>query len=400
MSWTTGKDLRQQVQQLWDKGRLLSSMLDDDAFFPRRLTLKTPSSRELSQRYGEARRWIASLQKVAGIRIELKLIRHPVLGENAVPKAAWLDNLQQAVQIIGKQQQCRQFADLITLIRERQPALLPWLKTQPLQALALFEEWPRLLAVVGWMRANPRPGIYLRQVDIPGVDSKFIERHRGVLTALLDQVLTPDSIDQDARGVSRFEARFGFLQKPLRVRFRLLDPDIRLLPGANRDIALTRQGFHDLALNEGFRTQIETVFITENETNFLTFPEVENSLVLFGAGYGFDALAGIPWLSGLHIYYWGDIDTHGFAILNQLRTHLPQAHSLLMDETTLLAHQSFWEQEGSPESRDLARLTPEERRLYDALRTDRFAKRLRLEQERIGFNWLKDTLKQEGWLAI
>lgn len=400
MSWTTAKDLRQQVQQLWDKGRLLSSMLDDDVFFPRRLTLKTPSSRELSQRYDEVRRWIASLQKVAGIRIELKLIRHPVLGENTVPKAAWLDNLQQAVQIIGKQQQCRQFADLITLIRERQPALLPWLKTQPLQALALFEAWPRLLAVVGWLQANPRPGIYLRQVDIPGVDSKFIERHRGVLTTLLDQALSPDSIDRDARGVSRFEARFGFLQKPLRVRFRLLDSDIRLLPGDNRDIALTRQGFHDLALNEGFCNQIETVFITENETNFLTFPEVENSLVLFGAGYGFDALAGIPWLRGLHIYYWGDIDTHGFAILNQLRTHLPQAHSLLMDETTLLAHQSFWEQEGSPESRDLARLTPEERRLYDALRTDRFANRLRLEQERIGFNWLKDTLKKSGWLVI
>lgn len=373
---------------------MLSSMVEHDDFYPRRLTLKTPSSKELLESFNEARKWIASLNKTAGIRIEMKTIRHQVLGENNVPKSAWLDNLQDAVNIIGKQLERRQFAELIALTSKRHQSLLPWLKSQPLQALSLAEEWSRLLAVIDWLKAHPKPGIYLRQADISGVDTKFVERHRGVLISLLDLSLSADSFDQDARGVSQFEARYGFLQKPVKVRFRILDPDIRLLPGDSQDITLTREGFHDLGMDSRIREGIEKIFITENETNFLAFPTIKQSMVLFGAGYGFEALSGIPWLAQPRVYYWGDIDTHGFAILNQMRAYLPHAQSLLMDEATLRAYEAFWEEERSPESRDLDRLTPEELQLYNCLRDNRIEKNLRLEQEKIGFNWLQKTLKQ------
>lgn len=39
---------------------------------------------------------------------------------------------------------------------------------------------------------------------------------------------------------------------------------------------------------------------------------------------------------------WGDIDTHGFAILDRLRRHFPQVRSMLMDRATLLAHEGQW----------------------------------------------------------
>ena len=43
-------------------------------------------------------------------------------------------------------------------------------------------------------------------------------------------------------------------------------------------------------------------------------------MVIFGAGYGFEMLAGADWwLQVVGFIYWGDIDTHGFAILDQLR---------------------------------------------------------------------------------
>lgn len=41
---------------------------------------------------------------------------------------------------------------------------------RPLQALELADRWERLLAVVAWLQANPRPGVYARQVDAPGVE--------------------------------------------------------------------------------------------------------------------------------------------------------------------------------------------------------------------------------------
>ena len=54
----------------------------------------------------------------------------------------------------------------------------------PLRALELAAEWSRLLDVVSWLQAHPRPGVYLRQVDLPGIHTKFIESQRGVLADL------------------------------------------------------------------------------------------------------------------------------------------------------------------------------------------------------------------------
>ena len=393
MSWTTSADLRLQVQKLWDKGDLLRPCVQEEAMLPRRLRLTGPTSTELTERFDEVRAWMTDLRQAATphsaprLRIVLREFRHRVLGANAVPGEVWLDTLDDALALIGKQKDFKRFTSLVHLTREQQPALLPWLEKRPLNALALADAWPRLLSVVSWLQAHPRLGIYLRQVDIAGVDSKFIEAYRGVLSELLDLALPLDAIDASASGASQFCRRYGFKDKPLRIRFRLLDPRVALLPdGCEQDIGVTQAAFERLDL------PVSRVFITENEVNFLAFPPLAGSMVIFGAGYGFEVLAGAQWLQQRHIFYWGDIDTHGFAILDQLRAELPHAHSLLMDRTTLLAHASQWGEEPQPLLRDLPRLTDEERALFDELRDNRLRARLRLEQERIGFGWLQQAL--------
>jgi hypothetical protein len=126
---------------------------------------------------------------------------------------------------------------------------------------------------------------------------------------------------------------------------------------------------------------------------------VFGSMVVFGAGYGFEVLAGAAWLHQCSIYYWGDIDTHGFAILDQLRAHLPHVQSLLMDRETLMAHRDHWGDEPQPVLRVLPRLDPAERELYDDLRykcllPNLGANSMRLEQERVEFNWLLRVLER------
>ena len=234
------------------------------------------------------------------------------------------------------------------------------------------------------LQARPRPAVYLRQVDVPGVDSKFIESHRGVLTELLDLALPPEAIETSAGGTGQFARRFGFLDKPLRIRFRLLDPQLPSLPGCASlsDITLDATSFADLTL------PVERVVITENETNFLAFPPAPRAIVVFGAGYGWEALARAAWLQRCRLHYWGDLDTHGFVILDQLRAHFPHAASLLMDRATLLAHRAHWGEEPEPAHHDLSRLTNEEQAVHDDLRFDRLQPRLRLEQERVGFGWM------------
>jgi hypothetical protein len=134
------------------------------------------------------------------------------------------------------------------------------------------------------------------------------------------------------------------------------------------------------------------VFITENEVNGLAFPDVEQSIVVFGMGKSLNLLRSAVWLQNREIYYWGDIDTHGFAMLDQLRAILPTARSLLMDRKTLLAHRPLWVCEDTPFRGGLPCLQPDERELFDALVNNRFGEKVRLEQERVSFGWVQRAI--------
>lgn len=387
MSWTRPVDLRAQVQKLWNRGELLASLVTGEPLFPKRLALKVPTSAEMAERFDEARAWIAELRAMAYCRVEMREFKHRVFGANAVPQEAWIDTIEDALALIGKQRDVARFAALIEVTRKHQPQLLDWLAKRPLRALELVDEWHLLLDIVSWLQTHPHPGVYLRQVDIPGVHSKFIEAHRGVLAEWLDIVLPPEAIDPTASSIPQFAQRYGFRNKPVRIRFRVLDPQHALLLGALvQDVTLDAESFARLD------PHVARVFITENEINFLAFPQVKDSLVIFGAGYGFEMLRKAEWLSNCRIHYWGDIDTHGFAILNQLRNQFDHAESFLMGRNTLLAFETLWGEEEQQTLRDLPRLNPEEKALFDDLRDNRIRKNLRLEQERIGYGWVESAL--------
>ena len=388
--WTTADDIKAQVQKLWDRGLILGAMAGGESVFPLRLPLKGPASRELSERFAEVRAWIAQLAGAAGdFRLEWRQVNHRVLGTNNIPAAIWIDQPNDALNLSGQRKAADQFAVLVAQTRQEQPGLLPWLIKRPLRASELTQEWPLLLTIVGWMIKNPRPMIYLRQIDLPGVHTKLIEAHRGVLAELFDLVLPAEQIDETATGLGGFCRRYGFRDKPARVRFRLLDPNLRLLQaGTDQDITVTEAAFAAMEL------PVSKVFITENEINFLTFPAVSDALLIFGSGYGFDHLATATWLQQKAIFYWGDIDTHGFAILNQLRRLYPHTRSILMDQATFMAHQIFWGTEDQPETGNLTGLSDEEARLYNLLRDNILGKKLRLEQEKIGFTYLLTVLRR------
>ncbi|MCL4739255.1 MAG: hypothetical protein H6931_14470 [Burkholderiaceae bacterium] len=388
MSWTTPADLRAQVQRLWDRGELLRAAVADAIDWPLRLSLKVPAPADLSERFDAVRDWVREIGAARHVRLEWREWTHRVQGRQRLPLAAWVDSLDDALALVGKKRQAERFRALWQQTASAQPVLQPWMTKRPLQVLELADRWDRLLAIVGWLQSHPRPGLYLRQVDLPGVDSKFIEAHRGVLAEWLDLALPPGAIDTAAAGAAQFARRYGFLDKPLRIRFRLLDPALPTLPGCKglADITLDAASFATLAL------PLRRVVVTENETNFLALPALPQAIVIFGAGYGWDALARAGWLQRCELHYWGDIDTHGFAILDQLRGHFPHAASLLMDRETLLAHRALWGEEPQPIRHDLPRLTVDESAVYDDLRFDRLQPGLRLEQERVGFGWVRERL--------
>jgi len=387
VSWTNPAALSNRLDRLWQRGDLLRQ---NAVLFPLRIPIAGPSPRDLSERFSEVRPWITELSSVSHIELEWKEINHRFLGPQRLPKAAKIKALEDAIDFIGRKKDAEKFRKLQALARQRIPKLLEWLERRPLTALDTYEDWPHLLDVAEWMCRNPRPDIYLRQIDIPGLHTKFVERHRGLLSQWLDILLSSDDFDQQMPSMAKnFAERYGFRDKPIRIRFRPLDPALALIGAIKTpDVTLDAESFASLDF------PVRRVFITENEINYLVFPAAPQSIVLFGAGYGWDALAKAKWLGDCNIFYWGDIDTHGFAILNQLRGHFPHANSFLMNKTILLAHREFWGQEIDQVRHDLPRLREDERLLYDELRDNRNQQGLRLEQELIGYGWLKSGLAE------
>jgi len=383
-SWTRNEDIRKRLEKKWYKGEILAQCVSSQPFEPLRIPVKYPTAKELAHKFEEARNWVTHLTDHGGkdnqinFTIEWQEINHHTLGKNKIPKAVIFQTLDDILSYLGRTIHARRYQTLFKQITDRYPELADLLTQKPLDVLNHDTVWNKLLAIVSYIRENPCPKIYLRQLEIAGVDTKFIESNKLWLTKLLNCVLPRDVINEQAKGPTAFENRFGFRSKPARIRFRTLDPDFTLM--GLSDLEIPESDFNCLPITP------DTVFIVENDINGLAFPFFPKALVIFGLGYSLSALSGASWMKDKPVWYWGDIDTHGFAMLDQVRHYFPQTRSFLMDDATLFSHKVLWGQEPSPINRDLPLLTTDEGNVYDALRYNLHVPHLRLEQERISFS--------------
>ena len=390
-AWTNPADIRARLRRHWQRGAILASAIRPDALFPLRLPIKGPTSAQITADFGAARDWIATWRNQSFMPLEWRGFSHRLFGDNEMPAAALFPDAQSTLQLLGTRREWDIFQKMIRRCRDGFPELLDWLARRAITAIGLADDWPAILATVAWVRDHPRSGLFLRQMDAPGVHTKLVEQHRGVLAELLDRALPADAIDPSAHGAAGFARRYGFRDKPERVRIRFLDPACAIAPERlGLDLTL------DAAAFAALDPPVEHVFITENEVNFLAFPACPRSLVIFGSGYGWGALAATVWLHDRSIHYWGDIDTHGFAILDQLRAGFPHVESLLMDRETLFAFKHLWSTEPHPLKRICQRLTPSEWAAFNELSSLSQPDSPRLEQEKLPYHLLEKALHDLG----
>ncbi len=159
VDWTTPTELRRKVRRLWDRGTMLASLVTGESLFPKRLSIRGPNSAELAERFEQARNRALSLRAMANVRLEEREFRHRLLGSNSLPRAAWLDSMDHAVALLGKARERAQFEEILEVTRRHRPLLLEWLGKRPLVALEHAQDWEKLLDVVTWIHAHPRPGI-------------------------------------------------------------------------------------------------------------------------------------------------------------------------------------------------------------------------------------------------
>ena len=383
--WTTWPDVRSALRGRWDSGALLRARLTGRPVAPLVLPLRGPTARELADRFGDVQDWAAGWRaaRLGPARLETAPLGGRLVGVNQVPRRVVLDTADDVWTTLGVTADVRRFDDLAAATEEALPAALSWVAARPLEALAHAADWPRLLATVAWILHRGGPEVYLRQVDVPGIDTKFLEERRSVLAALLTRTLPAERIDPEAPP-SDLARRFGLRGKSDVVRFRSFHP----ADGPYSELAVRVE---ELA---GIPFAARTVVVVENEVSYLAFPRVPGAAVVLGGGYAVSRLAALPWLPDRDVVYWGDVDTHGFRALDRLRRFAPAARSMLMDLPTLLAHHAHWSQEPVPVTEHLALLTTAEQACYQALLRGEHGDRVRLEQERIRFSAVERAVNE------
>jgi hypothetical protein len=397
--WSTTDDIRAALRRRWDRGELLRALAGGEQWAPIRLPLKTPTSQDLAGSFGAVQDWAAQLHRDAGggrpaFRIESRVVGGRLVGANSIPAAVWLDEPEQAWRLIGVTGDVATFESLYAVSRAADPAIAAWVAEHPLRALGVAARWRDLTATALWLRDKVGTAAYLREIDVPGVDTKFIEGHPALLAELIDR-LAPGAADESRSPGKDFARRYGLSDKPAMTRVRSLDGTA--VVGGFTDVVVR---VSELA---GMELAARRVLIVENEVTFLALPPVSDAVAFFGAGFDVLRLGRVPWLRDRDVVYWGDIDTHGFVILDRLRSQLPNVQSTLMDLGTLTAHASQWTTDPSPSRAPLARLSAEESVVYRTLQEHELGTSVRLEQERVSYARVVSSLgerwAQTGWVS-
>lgn len=402
--WATAADVTRAVRLKWDRGDVLRDLHAPDGervTFPLRVRLPGPARDEFATRFTDATAWARTLETAAqrdGWQLLTKPIRVSGLGTNPLPVAASVPTPEVAVTMLGRDATAAaaRFADALAEADKIDPAARALALARPHDILAAAGDWPLLLTIADWVRHRPRPGIYPRQIPVTGVHTKLIEHNAPLLTRLLEALLPPEAVTADSR---TFAARFGFLDQARRVRVRGAATALGVPTTGTADVdwADVEWDVAALAALDPAAAGIAELLVLENKTSFLTAPTAPGRLLLWGAGYGAgELLATLPWRDRVGIRYWGDVDTHGFAILDHVRRVAPHTISVLMDADTLIAHRPYWGTESTPRKDPLYALTDAEATLYEALCADGYGPAVRLEQEYIRYDLVEAAIATSG----
>jgi len=371
-------EVRRELVVRWDRemptwAQAQVGILDGATAWPVRVALGAPSEGEAIADIARTKAWVRSWQPWSGggaVRTADRGWRS--LGRQTVPTHLELASAHEVAQVTGRlrdwERLTGRLADLAGSwpVRPLDRRTITWL------VAASDTDWGRVRAFLHWTTEHPTSGLLPRQIPVPGLDSKWFEQHRTVLTSL--------------RRATSASADFGLRVVEREIAVQVPDWALAQSVGGMTTFSASAGQLARLAWRP------DRVVLCENLQSALSFDDLPGSVVLSRQGYAVDVFGEIPWLRRVPVLYWGDLDTHGFAILNRLRSYLPHASSVLMDRGTLLEHRDLWVEEPTPTAAGLPLLSADEQGTYQELVRAEHGDRVRLEQERIGWAWVRTQI--------
>jgi hypothetical protein len=351
--------------------------LSEEGSWSLEVNLGVPTENQALKQVEDVRAWVSAWQSWCGLgSLFWSDRRWRSLGTQRVPEKLVLGSPSEVAQWIGEADRWGRAQQRYGKIIGRWPLLADKL-ARYFDLLADYSEvdYRRLIDMVVWIEQNPASNLYPRQLPVSGLDSKWLEGRKAVLADIVDAVRGESSSEGD------FFQRCGLKAPPQLIRLRILDDNLRQQVGGLGDISASWEQLAELKISA------VNVFIVENLQTGLAFDDLPGSVIIMQLGYGVDVLGRLPWVAKAPCVYWGDLDTHGFAILNRARTYLPELKSILMDEETLRSHQDLWVEEKTQHGAEtLPLLTDHEQTVYRGIKYNKWGQNIRLEQERIAWD--------------
>lgn len=385
------------ARQRWARNR--RTWLDDAGNWPLVRGLEPPTGADIRAQLDNVTRWTSawtSARLPEGVRIMRETVQMRGIGAQTLPVRIEFDFPRSVAEFAGQ-------ANAWDRVVQRRALLMrQWPQLTPAAGLGRLYDWleeasdadvERLIAVADWMLTHPDSGLYLRQLPIAGVDTKWIEsgqrRAVGMLVALLRGA--PDAGGEVERDFLRL---CGLRAPEARVRIMVLDPELRRMVGGMRDL---QAPLSELA---GLPWAPRATLFVENLACAHSLPDLASTVAVAGLGRAVQLTGVLPWIHRSQTFYWGDIDTDGLEILSLARASFSGIRSLLMDRATLLRYRDRWVGEGvANDHAARERLSCEERALYEELLANEWsgwdrAQGVRLEQERLDWPHVEQQLLQ------
>lgn len=352
--------------------------LAGEGAWPLTVNLGVPTEKDITDDVVAVRAWASAWQSRTGPgELMFEERQFARLGRHRLPVSLILPDATAVAACVGQLRRWEIATQRCQQMRARWPDMGVRALATRFDVLADYSavDFERLVPLLTWLNANRASGLYLRQIPVEGVDTKWLEKRTGLVAGLLR------SLREVSEEESDFYRLFGLRKPAHRVRIRALCPALRQAIGGLCDIEAPVAEIAALPISP------RAVVVVENLETGLALPDLPDTMVVMRLGNAVGAAGALPWLVGAEVVlYWGDIDTHGFAILNRARRAVPHLRSVLMDEETLLSHRALWvEEEAQCPNVPLDALTAEEQSVYENLRASAWGPRIRMEQERLGW---------------
>ena len=390
----------------WQNSRVRKQLLTGEKPFPIEIPLKPPKGQAVLEDLAHLQYFVSAWkrfeQQMGGVNIDCQVVwqnrTFRSLAEQRIPTRLKIGNIFALAQVLGETevQQLQHWQSQVQFLFEalsnalidesQQPQLKPILFQTLIQYLDTFSYWKSadlqlLVKCLSQLHEGMGSGSYLRALPIQFVDTKFMETHLKLIEALAS-VLLDSAIEE--RGLM---AWLDCQPKPK--DWLLIKPLCPQVQSALGGLPLLRLS-SDILLN--YELPASHLLVIENEQSCLALNELPNTIAISGGGKNLTWMRA-HWLVNKQIAYWGDIDSEGLGMLSDARSKQSHLTPLMMDEQTVTTFEERMVDEPNSVSKTPPALTPEERILFEKLRSDTYQGR-RLEQERLSMEYIMYRLQE------